>query len=298
MRTTATLTTDARARHDYGRDDRSPSPVERRFAPQGGRNYPRRSSPPRGPAGPPRGPPWWSPPRRPAGPPPGPCRYSPPRGPAGPPQGPPRWSPRRGPAGPPQGPPRWSPSRRPSGPPRGPSRRSPSRRPADDHRCAYGGLPSCDGPTSVHPPSSTWAPAWRLPSYPPCVPPTLWSGASPANPQRGHAYEWALTPVQQPSTSSMLILLPALPRPLPQHTPTEEVRQPLYLIGGSQVPPPQQTTQAAAPQPLYVLGGSQTLPQQQTPTEAAPQELYVVGGSQAPPPSPYMLVPARHQPHH
>jgi len=85
---------------------------------------------------------------------------------------------------------------------------------------------------------------------------------------------------------------------MPQLTPAEAVRQPLFLIGGSQVPHLQQTTQAAAPKALYVLGGRQALPQQQTPPEAAPQQLYVIGGSQAPPPSSYMLVPAhRHPPH-
>jgi len=118
-----------------------------------------------------------------------------------------------------------------------------------------------------------------------------------------------------------LILLPAPPTPLPQLTPAEAARQPLFVIGGNpvapqqyttqvaapqplyaigdgQAPPPQQTTQTAAPKSLYVFVGSQALPQQQTPPEAAPQQLYVIGKSQAPPPSSYMLVPARAQPPH
>jgi len=97
----------------------------------------------------------------------------------------------------------------------------------------------------VYPPPSTWAPIWRPPRHPPSIPPTLWIGASPANPQGRHAYEWALTPAQQPSTSSPLIFLPAHPPPLPQLMLAEAVRQPLFLIGGSQVLPLQRTTQAA-----------------------------------------------------
>jgi len=55
-----------------------------RYHPQAGGEYPRRWSPPRRPAGPPRGPPWRSPPRRPAGPPQGP---PPPPGAPPPPRG-------------------------------------------------------------------------------------------------------------------------------------------------------------------------------------------------------------------
>jgi len=180
-----------------------------------------------------------------------------------------------------------------------------------------GGPSPCDGPTFGHPPPSTWAPAWR----PPSIPSTLWSAASPANPHGGHAYEWALTPAQQPSTSLPLIFFPAPPPPLPQLTPAEAAwqllfvigvnqvppqqqttqaaaRQPLHALGGGQALPPQQTTQTATPQQLYVPFGSQALPQQQTPPEAAPQQLYVIGGSQAPPPLSFMLVSARAQPPH
>ena len=221
-----------------------------------------------------------------------------PRGAAGPPQGPPRWSPARGPAAPPRCPRRWSSPRRPAGAPRGPPRWSPSRRLADDHWCADGAPPPCDGCPSVYPALSAWVPAWRPPSYPPSSTPTLCSGASPANPQGGHAYDRALTPAQHPSTSSPLILLPGPPPPLPQLKLAEAVRQPLFVIGPSQVPNPQQTTQAVAPQPLYALCGNRAPLQLQTPPEAAPQQLYVVGESQAPPSSSFMLVPARPQPPH
>jgi len=107
-----------------------------------------------------------------------------------------------------------------------------------------------------------------------------------------------LKPVQQPSTSLPSISLRVPPPPSPQHTPAEALRQPLYVIGGSQVSPPQQTTQAAALQPLYVLGLSQALRHQQTLPEAAPQQLYVIGGSEAPPLSSYMLVAAHGQAPH
>jgi len=254
--------------------------------PRAGDDYPRRWSPPRPPAGPPRGPPWRSAPPRPAGLPhvPPPPRWSSHRGPTGPPGGPPRCGPPRRPAGPPRGSPRWSPPRRPAGPPDDPRCR-PQGPPVDDHRRWYGPWPrpppssythgnasaAAPWPAGGYDPSVYWSSSWGPPSYPLFHPPALWSGDSPGKPNGGQAYQWALTTAQPRITPSPLMLLPAPPLPSPQPTPREPARQPLYLVGSH--PAPQPTAQPS-------------------PQEAARQPLYVVGGHQAPPPPTFVLVPA------